>query len=602
MTKIFRTVLCLCLLAYHTQAQEFNPKKYKVIEGYEDFVLDTDFSPNNNYLAVTVKNNTVELRDKNFDVIWRHQNNPKSFAGEVAFAPDEKHMVFTKYLSSRDAGVLNIATKEVVQKLKTGFTPTLEYSPDSKYLITAGRARERQTGIIKVWQWKKSKFELLQTFMYKNRWFQYFHAIRFSPNGKYFALHGITGNVIIYKKRKGQFEELQQIPGRGWMRSMAFHPNGKHLVFNTKSWYYSLDLLGNGRFRKFVYADSIRTFGGDTWDMEFVSKGKYLVAARSNGAIKVYEWDKGRFSREEEDIYTMHTNSALAMDVNKNLMVSGGGDKKVIIYALGKLPITQKPSIKKGGDQKQVDLVGDDLKIDVGAKGKNYLLVVGINKYKFWNPLGNATTDAQKVKQILQKRYGFEKSNIFEVYNEQATSKNILEKLAEIRKKITPNDNLLLYYSGHGYYNAAIEEGFWIPFNAKKGEETQYLANSTLLKYIKAVKARHIFLVADACFSGSLFTQGKRGYIENVEKFRSRWGFASGRLEFVSDGDIGKSSPFATYFLKFLTENQKKRFPISELIQYVKVAVSNNANQTPIGHPLKNVGDEGGEFVFYLKK
>jgi hypothetical protein len=31
------------------------------------------------------------------------------------------------------------------------------------------------------------------------------------------------------------------------------------------------------------------------------------------------------------------------------------------------------------------------------------------------------------------------------------------------------------------------------------------------------------------------------------------------------------------------------------------MAVANNSEQTPEGNPLKDVGDEGGEFIFYRK-
>lgn len=607
MTKTFKILIGVLFALSNIQAQDFAPKKFKEIDGYKDFILDAEFSANNKYLAVTVKDNSIELRNKYFEKIWGYQNNPKNYGMKATFSPNEKYLAFSKYQSWRDAAILDIENKQIIQKLKTGYAPAIRYSPDGKFLITAGRSRERNSGIIKVWQWKGKKFEKVQSFTYTDKRLQYFQAIKFSPDGKFFAIDGIMGNLLIYKRSKGQFKEFQQVPQRRWMRTLAFHPSGKHLVFNTKSLFFSLDLKGRGKHQKFVYADSIKVYGGDTWDMEFDPKGKHLVVAKSQNSIKIYEWENGKFSREEEDTNESHRGSVLAMDMNKELMVSGGADKKVNIYTFGKIPITKTnvhpktTDIKKGDVTKKDDIIGDDLDIDVGAAGKNYLLVVGINKYKFWNPLGNATTDAKKVKKVLQKRYGFTETNTFEIYNEKATNKNILKKLSELREKIGPQDNLLLYYSGHGFYNAAIKEGFWIPFNAKKGEETEYLANSTLLKYIKAIKARHIFLVADACFSGSLFTQGKRGYIDNVERYRSRWGFASGRLEFVSDGGVGESSPFATYFLKFLTDNKKKRFPASELIQFVKIAVSNNANQTPIGHPLKNVGDEGGEFVFYLK-
>jgi hypothetical protein len=215
--------------------------------------------------------------------------------------------------------------------------------------------------------------------------------------------------------------------------------------------------------------------------------------------------------------------------------------------------------------------------------------------------LNNAVGDAKSVRAELSTRYGFENNDCRELLDQQVTKKNILDQLSLIQKEVGPEDNLLIYYSGHGYYNSQIDEGYWIPVDARKGEETDYLPNSTLIKYIKSFNCKHIFLVVDACFSGSLFSDGHKGYVEKVDQFRSRWCLSSGRLELVSDGKSGDNSPFAMYFLKFLKENTKAEFPVSELIQYVKVAVSNNTEQTPIGNPLKNVGDEGGEFIFRLK-
>ncbi|WP_299463064.1 caspase family protein [uncultured Microscilla sp.] len=604
MAKLIKTLVCLLITMANIQAQTFPFKPFHTIEGYKGFILDTRLSAKNTYLAVATNQNRVELRDQSFEKIWSYQNNPANYGMDLCFAPNEKHLVFSKYQSFRDAGVLDIAQKKIIQKLKTGGAAIVQYSPDGKFLITAGKARQSSTGIIKVWQWKGNQFELLQSFPYQHKRFQNFRSIAFSPNGQYFALLGTMANVLVYKRHKKKFSFFQLIAQRSWTRGVAFHPDGKYLAFGTRTKLYSLRL---DKRKQFVYNDSIRVYGGEIRDLRFTPKGKHLLAC--NKQIRVYAWKNGKFEHgEEEDTYDLHGSNVFALDANKDLIVSGGKDKRLIIATSGKVPakqVTKNNTQGKKGDTKKVaktKFESDDLDFDVGASGKNYLLVVGINKYQSWKPLVNATTDARKVAKILQKRYGFTKANTIEVYDEQATNKNILKQLSSLREKLTSQDNLLLYYSGHGYYNAAIKEGFWIPFNAQKGEETQYLANSTLLKYIKAIKAKHIFLVADACFSGSLFTQGKRGYIENVEKYRSRWGFASGRLELVSDGTIGESSPFATYFLKYLSQNQKKRFPISELIQYVKVAVSNNASQTPIGHPLKNVGDEGGEFVFYLKK
>ena len=70
----------------------------------------------------------------------------------------------------------------------------------------------------------------------------------------------------------------------------------------------------------------------------------------------------------------------------------------------------------------------------------------------------------------------------------------------------------------------------------------------------------------------------------------------------MSDGSAGKNSPFAQNLLTFLRTTPFYKIPISEIVQYVKTKVPVGTQQTPIGNPLKNAGDEGGEFVFYRRK
>ena len=157
-------------------------------------------------------------------------------------------------------------------------------------------------------------------------------------------------------------------------------------------------------------------------------------------------------------------------------------------------------------------------------------------------------------------------------------------------------------YSGHGVYDELLNEGFWIPSDAKTGTYGDYIPNQTLLNVLKNIEAQHIFLIADACFSGSLLASSGRGYVDTVEKYKSRWCLASGRLEVVSDGAIGTNSPFASTLIEYLNSNTNPTVTVSELVTNVKIRVAEDANQTPIGSTLKNLGDEGGEFVFRVKE
>ena len=72
-------------------------------------------------------------------------------------------------------------------------------------------------------------------------------------------------------------------------------------------------------------------------------------------------------------------------------------------------------------------------------------------------------------------------------------------------------------------------------------------------------------------------------------------------LETVSDGAYGANSPFATKFIDFLKNNDQTEFPVSQLVQHVKIEVANETSQTPIGNPIESLGDEGGEMIFRKK-
>jgi len=234
------------------------------------------------------------------------------------------------------------------------------------------------------------------------------------------------------------------------------------------------------------------------------------------------------------------------------------------------------------------------------SEATNYLLIVGINKYNHWPELSNAVNDAKSVEEVLLRKYKFDVAETTILIDEKATRNSIYNAMRNYIELVGPNDNLLIYYAGHGYFDELLNEGYWVPVDASLGQEAEYLPNTTILKIIGSINSKHTFLVADACFSGSLFAERARGYAENVERYKSRWGLASGRLEEVADGS-GKHSPFASSFIECLENNDKEDLPASEVVQYVKNNVSEMARQTPRGSPLKNVGDEGGEFVFKKK-
>lgn len=236
------------------------------------------------------------------------------------------------------------------------------------------------------------------------------------------------------------------------------------------------------------------------------------------------------------------------------------------------------------------------------ARGNKFLVAIAINAYPNFRKLTNAVKDAEDFIQIMQEQYGYAKAKVYKLFDKDATRGNIYQTLTKLTGEVKDIDNMIVYFSGHGYYDELLKLGYWIPYDALPQHSDTYLENTSLTNFIRVINSRHTLIVADACFSGALFATRSTGmYADKVEQKKSRWAFASGRLEEVSDGAPGENSPFAGYLIKFLRTNQNPKMTVSELVHDVKMAVGNNVKQTPEGSPLFGVGDEGGEMVFYLK-
>lgn len=250
-----------------------------------------------------------------------------------------------------------------------------------------------------------------------------------------------------------------------------------------------------------------------------------------------------------------------------------------------------------------LESIEGDLDFDFVEGANNYLFIMAIDKYKYWKSLKNAVKDAQDFKKVLIERYGFKQENIYELLNEEASPEAIKEHFEILKNKGTNVDNLIIYYSGHGYYDSSFDLGYWVPSNGKtsSGATSSYIPNDHIRDYIKELNFRHIFLVADACFSGSLFLDARGENFDTPESVKSRWGLSSGNLELVSDGQSGGNSPFAGNLINYLNENLQDKLRVDQLIDYVVNNVKESTEQEPQGKPLNGVDHEGGVFFFTLE-
>jgi len=246
------------------------------------------------------------------------------------------------------------------------------------------------------------------------------------------------------------------------------------------------------------------------------------------------------------------------------------------------------------------------------VKGEQWLLTIGIDTYLSWPRLKTAVNDAKALKSILMERYTFDKSHVIELYDENATRKNILGALRDLTKKIKPDDSLLIFYAGHGHIDNITKKGSWIPVESSTDDPSAWIGNQDIKDYlnIDAIKAKHILLVSDSCFSGDFF-RGQRGALPEVTdkvikkayQLSSRQAITSGGLEPVSDAGFGGNSIFSHFLVTALKNNTSPYLIPSELFPAVKSGVAQNAEQFPQMGSLYGVGgQEGGELVLFLRQ
>ena len=244
--------------------------------------------------------------------------------------------------------------------------------------------------------------------------------------------------------------------------------------------------------------------------------------------------------------------------------------------------------------------------------GDQWLFVIGINTYIEWPRLKTAANDARSVKKALLSRYHFDNEHLIELYDEEATRANIIGKLRFLAQNLKKDDSLFLFYAGHGYLDPITKSGSWIPVESGTKDVSAWISNNYIKDYLKsdAIKAKHILLVSDSCFSGDFF-RGHRGKLPEVTdevirrsyKLTSRQAITSGGLEPVTDSGFANNSVFTHFLVKALENNQSPFLVPSQFFTDIKAGVAENAEQFPQFGSLHNTGgQQGGEFVFFLKQ
>jgi hypothetical protein len=276
-------------------------------------------------------------------------------------------------------------------------------------------------------------------------------------------------------------------------------------------------------------------------------------------------------------------------------------------YMSAQIVSSKKATVHINNKPKAVDetlkfrSAGDDSKPII--TGKYYALVIGIQNYtdQQFPKLENPIRDATQFYNAITSKYTFNEEDV--KFLKDPTNMEIEQALENFSKKIKSDDSFLIFYAGHGFFDEAANNGYWIPVNAIRSSKTTWFRNSVLRDYLREIKSKHVLLISDACFGGSIFTQS-RGIndaslgIRNLYDLPSKKAMTSGtKKESVSD-----ESAFLKYLVIRLIDNKEKYLPSGQLFSSFSMAVMNNSTTVPQYGVIQEVGDEGGDFIFILRE
>lgn len=246
--------------------------------------------------------------------------------------------------------------------------------------------------------------------------------------------------------------------------------------------------------------------------------------------------------------------------------------------------------------------------------GRFFAVVIGNNSYNDagYAPLKSAANDATAVANLLRSRYGYQTTLLL-----NAGRLEMLTALDDMRQKLGTQDNLLIYYAGHGEIDAA-GKGYWVPSDGSAASSKTWISNAMISDILNAMPAKHVLTVVDSCYSGTMtrasapsFDAGSMpadkwaGWVRSMANARSRTALTSGALQPVPDIGAGNHSYFARAFLNVLQGNNRL-LEAQRLYREVSTSVALTSVNSPLAQspqyaPIRFAGHESGEFFFLPK-
>jgi hypothetical protein len=233
--------------------------------------------------------------------------------------------------------------------------------------------------------------------------------------------------------------------------------------------------------------------------------------------------------------------------------------------------------------------------------GKQWAVFIAIDRYQEWGPLSNPVRDAREIRDILKADYYIDE--VRELYDREATAGNIRRLFEDLQRQTGRNDSVFVFYAGHGQTDRITKSGSWIPVDGGRDQyaQTNWLPNIHVRNMLAALPARHVFLIADSCFSGDILDTNRGAspeitseYLRRAYSLVSRQVMTSGASESVPD-----SSEFAMRLKSALSRANEPCIDPEYIFMNVREV---RATQPSLGYIRESEHQQGGSFLFFRRQ
>ena len=276
---------------------------------------------------------------------------------------------------------------------------------------------------------------------------------------------------------------------------------------------------------------------------------------------------------------------------------------------------TARKSAKKASEVSVLrGVITEDLGGYSSSGSNDYALLFATNEYDEWGDLNNPINDAKALEKVLKEQYGFEVELVI-----NATQREVMRKITEYKKRaFNKDDQLLIYFAGHGFYDEEEEEAYLVCKNSVMSEEEEeygypsYLHYSYLNSAIGQMRSCHnVFMIMDVCFGGTFFDSESTAasykgvadteidqLINNKRSIQTRIYLTSGNKEYVPDGRPGANSPFSAKLIQALSERAAQNGRPKDYVTMEDIVSYMHGLTTKVRYGSFGIHQQNGDFIF----